>query len=246
MSESDLAVKKLVSTWRCPAKMQVRLELLIGLHEYFKSNPTRLCRIMKYNGSDKALGWHSYAYIYNYLLPLVREEGETLLEIGIGTNFLDTVSNMGVTGVPGASLRGWREFTGAGVHGADVDRRILFQEPGISTYFVDQTDRATIDELWRTASTDAPTIVIDDGLHTFDANVNVLESSRAGVPTMRLFVVEDILRRFLRSWNTYLETADFGCALVDIPHIKNDRDNILLFVFYGAVEWRDRLAAASP
>ncbi len=229
-----------VRTWNCPKAIQIRLEILVGLSGYFDSYPTKLCQIMKYNGSDKALGWHCYAYVYNYLLPIVREKSESLLEIGLGTNYLDTVSNMGVSGVPGASLRGWKEFLSAEIVGADVDKRVLFQEPGINTFFVDQTDRRTIEELWISVHA-KPTIIIDDGLHTFDANVNVIEVTSAANDAMRVLVVEDILRRFLRDWDRYLEVAGHTAALIELPHEKNDKDNILLFLFTGNIEWRERL-----
>ena len=39
-----------------------------------------------------------------------RNAVENILEVGIGTNFLDVPSTMGEDAIPGASLRMWRDF----------------------------------------------------------------------------------------------------------------------------------------
>jgi 23S rRNA U2552 (ribose-2'-O)-methylase RlmE/FtsJ len=91
--------------------------------------------------------------------------------VGLGTNFTDTPSNMGERASPGASLRGWRRyFPKAQILGADIDSRILFSEDRISTFRVDQLSDHTIDILWQKLSNDEFDIIIDDGLHTFEAN----------------------------------------------------------------------------
>jgi hypothetical protein len=75
----------------------------------------------------------------NQTLPLLVH----LLEIGLGTNNTDVVSNMGSEGVPDASLRAFRDYLpNARIYGAGIDKRILFEESRIKTYFADQTDLA--------------------------------------------------------------------------------------------------------
>ena len=89
------------------------------------------------HGSDKSTV-SDYHLIYAALLSGKRWKPR---EIGLGTYHLDTPSNMGRKGVPGASLRGFRDWAPqAIVRGADVDRRILFSEERITTHFVDQND----------------------------------------------------------------------------------------------------------
>lgn len=101
--------------------------------------PTKTCRVMARWGSDKAS--NSYTPVYAALFGERRAEPLRILELGLGTNNLDVLSNMGVFGAPGASHRGWREiFPHAQVHGADIDRRVLFEEDRIKTFYCDQLD----------------------------------------------------------------------------------------------------------
>jgi len=124
------------------------------LSEFFGSitipgAPTELCTIMTDAGSDKGSGWHNYTILYHFLFHERRNAVRSLFEVGIGTNFADMPSNMGGNGIPGASLRGWRDyFPEAQIVGADADRRVLFSEERITTYYVDQLDGEAIDALW--------------------------------------------------------------------------------------------------
>ena len=71
-----------------------------------------------------------------------------IFEIGLGTNYKNIVSNMGINGKPGASLRAFRDYCpNASVFGADIDKRILFEEERIKTFYVDQTDPVTFDPI---------------------------------------------------------------------------------------------------
>ena len=87
-------------------------------------------------GSDKAeLGYH---HIYSRLFPKPQKISN-VFEIGLGTNNLDVPSNMGKDGVPGASLLAFQDFfPNADIHGADIDKRILFDRDRIHTHYVDQ------------------------------------------------------------------------------------------------------------
>src|SRR5881296_3244622 len=104
--------------------------------------PTRLCRVMTKNGSDKGRA-HNYTTAYSALFKDRYDEPLRILEIGLGSNNADVLSNMGEFGIPGASLRGWRElFPRALVYGADVDRRILFHVVQIKTFIaINSIDR---------------------------------------------------------------------------------------------------------
>jgi hypothetical protein len=143
------------------------------------------------HGSDKA-GYHDYHHFYG---PILKDRAAVtgVLEVGMGTNNVDVVSHMGAGGSPGASLRAFRDFLpGAQVFGADIDRGILFQEERIKTFFVDQTDPATFEALGKSVATADFDLIIDDGLHSPDANIETL---RFGLPRIKVggwMVVEDI------------------------------------------------------
>jgi hypothetical protein len=107
---------------------------------------------------------------------------------------------MGTAGVPGASLRAFREYLpNATIIGADVDRRILFQEDRIQTYFVDQTDLASLESLAMTVP-DSIDLIIDDGLHSPNANLAVLAFGLKKLKNRGWLVIEDIAERAAPLW----------------------------------------------
>ena len=209
--------------------LAARLRFLLPCIDYFEFSPTPLCKMLSRAGSDKAMSWHNYAPIYYFILRDIVGTNSNIVEIGIGTNNTDVPSSMGEAGVPGASLRAWREFTRGEIVGADIDRRILFSEGHIRTFFVDQQDRETINELM--ASVAAPiNLLIDDGLHQFQANVNVAEVCLPFVRDGCYLIVEDVLEHEVPMWREYLGSANLNAAMVHIPHHQNKSDNRLIII----------------
>lgn len=111
--------------------------------------PTEMCRTMLWSGSDKSLLRHNFTTVYSALFNERRKQPLRIFELGLGTNNPDLASSMGTYGIPGASLRAWRElFPKALIFGADIDRDILFEEERIKTFYCDQLDRSLIEDLW--------------------------------------------------------------------------------------------------
>lgn len=130
-----------------------------------------LLDLFERHGSDK--GAHLYHHLYGTILA-DNQNIESVMEVGLGTNFEDVVSGMGRHGKPEASLRAFRDFCPqAKVYGADIDRRILFSESRIETFFVGQTDPASFETLGA-ALPNSFDLIIDDGLHSPDANLATL------------------------------------------------------------------------
>lgn len=204
---------------------------------YDPSAVTPLCGIMNTFGSDKGdggkQGTHNYTTLYYALFKRVRFEPLHIFELGLGTNHLDVPSNMGPNGKPGASLRGWREyFPNAQVYGADIDTRVLFQEERIQTYACDQTDPKSIETLWSQFPTTSFDILVEDGLHTFEANVCFFENSIHKLAPNGVYVIEDIhfddIPKFesqIAIWKQRWPHLAF--RLVKLPH-HNKKDNNLL------------------
>lgn len=158
----------------------------------------RLNDLLNLHGSDKG-NIHGYSFIYEAIL---KEPSKTkaILEIGLGTNNTDIVSNMGAFGVPGASLRAFRDFCGnARIFGADIDSRVLFSEERIDTFFVDQTDRASIAALGSILPAELD-LVIDDGLHSPDANLEILIFALKRLKRKGWVVIEDISLDSIDLW----------------------------------------------
>lgn len=103
---------------------------------------------MTRHGSDKGKDRHNYTTIYSVLFRKLRGQPLRILELGVGTNNPKFPASMINGGIPGASLRGWRElFPQALVYGADIDRDILFEEDRIKTFYCDQLDSVSIRDL---------------------------------------------------------------------------------------------------
>lgn len=142
-------------------------------------------------GSDKADQSHNYHYIYGALLERIKNP-KLIVEIGLGTNNVDVVSNMGSGGRPGASLRAFRDLCPTSkIHGGDIDKRILFTDDRISTTHVDQTNPDSL-ETFVDSLPQPCDLFIDDGLHSTHANLNTLffgiDATRPG----GWVVIEDI------------------------------------------------------
>lgn len=200
--------------------------------------PTEMCRVMTWHGSDKGAGRHNYTTVYSALFRRWRGQPLRIFELGLGTNNPALQSTMGVNGRPGASLRAWRQlFPRAQVFGADIDRDILFKEERIKTFYCDQLDGRTICDLWsQPALRDGMDIIIDDGLHTFEANASFLGRSLEHLRPGGVYAVEDIHRDSIAQWLRRLETTSSRLlafcqfALVQLPAPANLDDNNLLVI----------------
>ncbi len=150
------------------------------------------------HGSDKATE-HNYHLLYGPILAQ-RDSVTGLLEVGLGTNNPDVISNMGVDGKPGASLRAFRDFLPkAQIYGADVDRRILFSEERITTFFVDQTDPRSFDAIADAVGENFD-LIIDDGLHSPNANLTTLLFGFERLKAGGWLVIEDIAPAAVPLW----------------------------------------------
>lgn len=153
-----------------------------------------LGELFKFHGSDKSTT-HDYYIAYAEILKNKKEKPINILEIGLGTNNIDVLSNMGVDGRPGASLRAFRDmYKKANVFGADIDKRILFTEERITTYFVDQTSAETLNELKLELEPILFDLIIDDGLHNSQANLNTTNFALDLLENDGVFIIEDIDR----------------------------------------------------
>lgn len=153
------------------------------------SRGERLESLLNHYGSDKVR--HGYHRIYAQILGK-KDSINKILEIGLGTNNQDVISNMSTAGKPGASLRAFRDYCeNARVYGADVDSRILFEDERISTYYVNQLDSYTLQKLSIDVAQDFD-LVIDDGLHAPDANIATLLFGLTVIKPGGWVVIEDI------------------------------------------------------
>lgn len=211
------------------------VELIGGVN---LSVPTTMSRVMTWYGSDKGCFHHNYTVVYESLFKKLRTQPLRIFELGLGTNNEGVKSSMGVCGSPGASLRGWRDlFPNARVYGADIDRGILFEDERIKTFYCDQLDQRAIKELWAQRELQAGVdILIEDGLHTFEANLSFLQGSLDYVRPDGYYIVEDIKSRLTEKWLELLETSyskkfpAYEFVFASLPNSFNAHDNNLLII----------------
>ena len=205
--------------------------------------PTELCEIMGRNKSDKGNinimeSHHNYTTLYFDLFKNLRQKPLKVFELGIGTNDENLPSNMGINGRPGASLYGWSEFfPNSEVYGADIDRKILFNIDRIKTYFCDQTDVNSVLELWNNKELIEIDfdIIIEDGLHTFSANVCFFENSIHKLAINGYYIIEDVLINEFHLFHTKIEEwkityPNLSFNLIELPSLKNKIDNNMIVI----------------
>ena len=140
-------------------------------------------------GSDKVA--NNYHFIYSCIFSQLNADYK-ILEIGLGTNNPKIISSMGVNGKPGASIKAFRDtFSKALVYGADVDEKILFEEERISTFYVDQTNFSSFDNITQEVN-EKFDLIIDDGLHYQLSNLNTLIFALSNLSNGGHLVIEDI------------------------------------------------------
>jgi hypothetical protein len=162
------------------------------------SSAAALKKLFDYYGSDKANN-HNYHLLYGSILCNPANISK-IFEVGLGSGNPNIVSNMGKNGRPGASLRAFRDYCkDAKIYGADIDREVLFREERIQTYWLDQTNPGTFKKLYPKLK-DEFDLVIDDGLHSPNANVITLEFGLKIIKKGGWVVIEDIRNDAIPLW----------------------------------------------
>lgn len=156
------------------------------------------------NGSDKTS--HGYERIYSKFFDSYQDAKLIqLLEIGIGTNSHGLISSMGRNGKPGASLITFAEFDSRiNVTGADIDRKILFTANHVKCFFIDQTELDSYYTLASQAGINQFDFIIDDGLHSTEANLNSLIFAQNHLTPGGYLIIEDIPDNSLPVWNVVI------------------------------------------
>lgn len=205
---------------------------------------TPLCEIMNRNGSDKGSGHHNYTKVYHRLFESKRNLPINILEIGIGSINPHIPSNMecGRNYVPGSSIRGWREyFPNANIYCCDIDTdtfRYIQDIPNVHPFYMDMTNQACIDDILNPESNTSPLrnvqfdIIVDDGLHYFPVNANVMKSFITKLkPRESFYIIEDIIHT-----QYHYQHIDFGSLngksyqYVRLENPQNLIDNNLFIV----------------
>jgi len=192
-----------------------------------------LKKLMDLYGSDKGgrNNHHNYAQYYSEIFSNKKDKIQNFLEIGLGSNNPEVPSNMGLDGKPLASLRAWRDyFKNANIYGADIDKNILKNEERIKTFFVDQTDPTTIKEMFRDIGISKFDIILEDGLHEYNANICFFENAIDFLASDGVYIIEDVYYKDQEKFMKYFEKKSYNFSIIDIFHEKNIANNCLIVI----------------
>jgi hypothetical protein len=141
--------------------------------------PHELSEIMSNYNSDKGFGLsnafvmhnilppnmvcHNYTFFYENMFAKYTNEPITIFEMGVGVP--------ACMGSWAGSLLGWKEyFHNSKIFSADFDKDYLYCDEKITSYYVDQEDKSSIENLWSNIKI-LFDIIIDDGPHTYSSNL---------------------------------------------------------------------------
>ncbi len=193
---------------------------------------TELCDIMNQTGSDKGT-IHNYTIFYSHLFQSLKDNPIKIFEMGLGSSDLNIPSNMGIDGVFGASLYGWRRFfthSDTKIFGADIDDKIKIDDNNIKTFYCDQTNPQSLYDLYNSPDMKDVLfdIIIDDGLHTFEACWTTFNNTVKKLAPGGVYIIEDVNYSM---YHQLFEKNVPGGRLVQIPRINRDISDNVLFVY---------------
>jgi hypothetical protein len=209
----------------------------ISFYNYNNNSLTKLCEIYKsdkgsINHYEKTIwDWtaHTYSNYYYSIFNHFKDDVKLVFECGLGTNNPDFQSNMSVNGIPGASLRVWRDyFKNAQIYGADIDKGILFQEERIKTFYVDQLNTPSIETMWKEIGIQNFDIIIDDGLHTTDANINLFINSFDKLKKNGIYIIEDVHTLELNNIMEKLKKFNTELIVLQNQNVKYQDNNLVI------------------
>ena len=138
---------------------------------------------------------------------------------------------MGINGTPLASLRAWQDFfVNASIYGADIDKKILKNEERIKTFYVDQTNPKTIKEMFKNMQVNKFDIILEDGLHEFNANICFFENSIKYLSSNGTYIIEDVYYKDQKKFVNYFKDLDYSFSIIDIYHEENIANNCVIIV----------------
>ena len=202
------------------------------------SNDSILGSFFEAEGSDKGSNSgqsrHNYHLIYEILFQKSRDSIQNVLEVGIGTTDPTIPSSMGKVGIPGASLRAFsRYFHNATIYGLDIDPTTMISEDRINTFVCDQTSMESLNSIQAKFIQQgiAFDLIIDDGLHTFDAFKKTYQSLHQLLNKNAFYIVEDVIGWKTMKYLKEINENDFDILIFSGDSVNRRRkiiDNNLL------------------
>jgi hypothetical protein len=150
---------------------------------------------------------HNYDLFYDVVFGHRRTSIFAVLEVGIGSKNPNVKGFMGELAQEGASLRMWTEyFPQSQVVGLDIDEKCLFQDSRITTYQMDQTNPRSISKVVSLLGDAKFDLVVDDGLHEFQAGTAFFEGAQGLLAEGGIWVIEDVHAKDALKYQSYFSS----------------------------------------
>ena len=222
-------IPRKIDSWTQEFQSQFELKYVVS---YRRKPEAILDNLANRYGTDKGsnlmnskfYSWkpHTYTDVYEDLFRGCRYGVESLFEMGIGSSNTAIPDNMGENARVGASLFMWRDFfPNAKIIGADLDLNSLFSDERIQTFYVDQQDSVSIKKMVSQIGNTLFDIIIDDGLHSFEAGVNLFDNLFDKLKINGTYVIEDVTEGNLRKFMRYFDSKP-----VDVRYINCFRGEV--------------------
>ena len=155
---------------------------------------------------------HFYADFYEESLKNIKIEN--LLEIGIEY---------------GGSLRAWSAlFPKSNIFGADINKEYLFEESNIKTFYTNQLDKDELNNFYNKIKDIKFDVIIDDGLHTYEANINTFEILYSLLDKQKgIYFIEDIIFKDLKRYYSYFGDR-YNFKIIECLNTNENYQNCLV------------------
>ena len=182
-------------------------------------------------GSDKA-NHHTYQDIYAFIFNKVS-----------GTN-LNAILEIGIGSAEQPSMKAFFEFVrnnnlNLEYIGADINENFLTDpsQEGITLMHFDQLKRNSADVLIAKLQTHNISLIIEDGLHTAEANISAFNNLIDFVNKGSIYIIEDINRNQLPFWTEVPKLFPHLHFKVRNMTQIGPYDNIQIIIHNGDVSW---------
>ena len=178
---------------------------------------------------------HNYTQFYDALFTKISHKELKVFEVGIGSINTNITFHMKYSNKdyrPLASLKAWEKyFLNSKIYGADIDEEIVQNINRIKTYYVDMTKKDTIIDMWKNINNKMD-IIIDDGFHSYEANINFFKHSFEMLKQNGYYIIEDIHRKpsNIKKFHNFFKEIKINYQIIDLPHKNNISDNCLILI----------------
>ena len=129
----------------------------------------------------------------------------------------------------GGSLRAWSAiFPESNIFGADIKKEYLFEESNIKTFYTDQLNKHELNNLYNKIKDIKFEVIIDDGLHTYEANINTFEILYPLLDKQNgTYFIEDIIFKDLKKYYSYFGDK-YNIKIVECLNTNENYQNCII------------------